>query len=241
MRFHVEANVFQMFPQYCRGLVVATGIDNSRWCPDLEKLLREEEEKVRSNPDVDAATHPRLLAWKQAYLKFGANPNKFTPSIVFLAKQVKAGKPLRSISPAVDAFNVISIKYLVPCGGDDVDTVNGDLSLGRAVCDETFAPLFKPDEVERPEPGEIILVNRKSKKVLCRRWNWRNADFSKMTPQTKNVAINVDGMIPAISRPEIEQAAEELKQLLLRCCGGSVSIHYLDARNPEAEVALESV
>jgi DNA/RNA-binding domain of Phe-tRNA-synthetase-like protein len=236
MRFSIEADLFQLFPQYCRGLVVAAGIDNSRACPEIEKLLSEQQEKVRLDPTVDPAAHPRLVAWKQAYLKFGANPNKFTPSIVFLAKQVKAGKLLRSISPAVDAFNAISIKYLVPCGGDDLDAVNGNLTLGRAVSDETFAPLFKPDEVEHPEPGEIILVNRQSKRVLCRRWNWRNADFSKITPQTKNLAINVDGMMPAISRPEIEQAAEELKQLLLRCCGGSVSVRYLDAQNPESEV-----
>ncbi|MGA2260310.1 MAG: phenylalanine--tRNA ligase beta subunit-related protein [Acidobacteriota bacterium] len=238
MRFRIDADVFQLFPQYCRGLVVATGIDNSRPCPEIEKLLREQEERVRLDPNVDPATHPRLQAWKQAYLKFGANPNKFTPSIVFLAKQAKAGKPLRSISPVVDVFNTISIKYLVPAGGDDLDAVQGDLTLGRAVADESFAPLFKPDEVEHPEPGEIILVNRQSKRVLCRRWNWRNADFSKITPQTTNLAVNVDGMIPAITRPEIEQAAEELKQLLLQFCGGSVSIHYLEAQNPEAEVAL---
>lgn len=238
MRFSVEGDVFKLFPQYCRGLVVATGIDNSRSCPEIEKLLREQEERVRLDPAVDPATHPRLMAWKEAYLKLGVNPNKFTPSIVFLAKQVKAGKPLRSISPAVDAFNTISAKYLVPSGGDDLDAVNGNLTLGRAVSDETFAPLFKPDEIEHPLAGEIILVNRESKRVLCRRWNWRNADFSKITPQTKNLAINVDGMVPAISRQVVEQATEELRQLLLRCCQGSVSVRYLDAQNPEAELPL---
>jgi DNA/RNA-binding domain of Phe-tRNA-synthetase-like protein len=215
---------------------VASGIDNTRACPEIEGLMREQEGKVRLDPAVDPATHPRLVAWKQAYLKFGANPNKFTPSIIFLAKQLKAGKPLRSISPAVDVFNTISIRYLVPSGGDDLDAVNGDLTLGRAVSDETFAPLFKPEEVEHPEAGEIILVNRQSKRVLCRRWNWRNADFSKITPQTRNLAINVDGMIPAISRREIEQAAEELGQMLVRCCGGSVTIRYLDAQHPQSEL-----
>jgi hypothetical protein len=42
-------------------------------------------------------------------------------------------------------------------------------------------------------------------------------------------------MMPAISRQEIEEAAEELKQLLLRHCGGAISIHYLDAHNREAK------
>ncbi len=236
MRFCIEEEVFRMFPQFCRGIVVAAGIDNSRPSPELEKLLREQEEKMRLDSGIDLATHPRLLAWKDAYRQFGSNPNKFTPSIVFLAKQVKAGKPVRSISPAVDAFNIISIRHIIPCGGDDMDSVEGDVTLGRAVSDETFAPIFKPEEVEHPEPGEVIYVNRRTKRVLCRRWNWRNGDFSKITPETKNLAINVDGMLPAISRAEIEEAAEELKQLLLRFCRGTISIHYLDTQNPQIEV-----
>jgi DNA/RNA-binding domain of Phe-tRNA-synthetase-like protein len=72
--------------------------------------------------------------------------------------------------------------------------------------------------------------------VLCRRWNWRNADFSKITPETTTLAINVDGMIPAISREEIEKAAEGLKQLLLQYCGGAIDTHYLDARNREIDI-----
>jgi lysyl-tRNA synthetase class 2 len=72
--------------------------------------------------------------------------------------------------------------------------------------------------------------------VLCRRWNWRNADFSKITPETRNLAINVDGMMPAIGREEIEEAAEELKQLLLQHCGGAIRIEYLDARNREIDM-----
>jgi DNA/RNA-binding domain of Phe-tRNA-synthetase-like protein len=236
MRFCVEEDVFRIFPQFCRGIVMAAGLDNSRPSPELEALLREQEEKVRQDPTIDLATHPRLLAWKDAYRQFGSNPNKFTPSIVFLAKQVKSGKSVRSISPAVDAFNLISIKHLIPCGGDDMDKVEGDLTLGRADSDETFAPIFKPEEIEHPDAGEIIYVNRKTGRVLCRRWNWRNGDFSKLTPETNNLAINVDGMMPAISREEIEQAAEGLKELLARFCGGRIFIHYLDIQNREVDV-----
>lgn len=236
MRFCIEPEIFRMFPEFCRGVVIASGVDNSRPCPELEALLREQEEKMRLDLSMDLATHPRLSVWKDSYRRFGSNPNKFTPSILFLAKQVKSAKTIRSISPAVDAFNCISLKYVIPCGGDDMDSVEGDLTLGCADSDETFAPIFKPEEIEHPDRGEVIYVNRRTKRVLCRRWNWRNADFSKILPGTRNLAINVDGMQPEISRQEIEGAADELKRLLLRFCGGSISIHYLDAQNPEAEV-----
>jgi DNA/RNA-binding domain of Phe-tRNA-synthetase-like protein len=237
MLFRIEESVFQMFPHFCRGIVTAAGIDNSRPSPELEALLRQQEEKVQQDPTIDLAAHPRLQVWKDAYRQFGANPNKFTPSIVYLAKQVKSGKPIRSISPAVDAFNIVSLKHVIPCGGDDMDRVEGDVTLGRAHSDETFAPIFKPEDVEHPEPGEVIYVNRLTKRVLCRRWNWRNADFSKLSPETRNLGINVDGMMPSIGRSEIEEAAEGLRELLLRYCGGRIAIHYLDAQNPEIEIA----
>jgi DNA/RNA-binding domain of Phe-tRNA-synthetase-like protein len=117
-----------------------------------------------------------------------------------------------------------------------MDSVEGDLTLGRAVSDETFAPIFKPEEIEHPDAGEVIYVNRLTKRILCRRWNWRNGDFSKLRPETRNLEINVDGMMPSIGRAEIEQAAEELKELLLRYCGGNVTVRFLDAQNREAEV-----
>ncbi len=79
-------------------------------------------------------------------------------------------------------------------------------------------------------------MNPQTKRVLCRRWNWRNADFSKISPGSRNVAINVDGMVPAISRPEVEQATEELAQLLARFCGGAVTTYYVDARSPGFEI-----
>ena len=238
MRFCIEEDVFRMFPQFCRGIVTATGINNSRPCPELEDLLRKQAEGVRQNPEIDLAAHPRLMAWKEAYRKFGSNPNKFTPSIIFLAKQTKAGKEVRSISPAVDAFNIISLKHIIPCGGDDMNSVEGDVTLGLAASDESFAPIFKPEEIEHPERGEVIYVNRRTGRVLCRRWNWRNADFSKITPETKNLAINVDGMMPAIGREELEEAAEELKQLLLRYCGGTFATHFLDAQNREMDISF---
>ena len=240
MRFCIEESVFEMFPQFCRGIVMASGIDNSRPRPEFEELLRKQEETLRQDPAIDLAAHPRLLAWKEAYRRFGSNPNKFTPSIVFLAKQVKSGKTVRSISPAVDAFNIISIRHVIPCGGDDMDSVEGDVTLGRAGGDETFAPIFKPEEIEHPESGEVIYVNRRTRRVLCRRWNWRNGDFSKITPETRNLAINVDGMMPAIGRQEIEEAAESLKQLLLQFCGGTITIHYLDAGNREVDTDIFS-
>ena len=111
MRFCIEQEIFSMFPNFCRGVVnkMAAGIDNSRPCPELETLLKEQEEKMRRDPGMDLARRIRELRHgRRRYRRFGSNPNKFTPSIVFLAKQANPKLSVRFISPAVDAFNYIS-------------------------------------------------------------------------------------------------------------------------------------
>jgi hypothetical protein len=45
-------------------------------------------------------------------------------------------------------------------------------------------------------------------------------------------------MMPSIERAEIEDAAEELRELLLRYCGGRISVHYLDVQQPEIEISF---
>ena len=95
--------------------------------------------------------------------------------------------------------------------------------------------------VEHPAAGEVIYVNRQSNRVLCRRWNWRNADFSKITPETRTVVLNVDGMTSGVPREEIEEATETLARMILRFCQGVVSTHYLDRDRPEAEILSSAV
>lgn len=235
MIYRVEPEIFDRFPHFYRGIVVARGIDNSRSGLRPTQLLREEEERIRAEADGTLA-HPRLGAWLQAYRELGADPAKHTPAVAFLVQRICQGKAIPSVSPVVDLFNWISLKHLVPAGGDCVDRLTGDLTLGLARGIEVFSSLAKPHVVEHPEPGEVIYVNRRSNRVLCRRWNWRNADCSKVTRETRCVVINVDGMTSVISRTEVEEATETLALMILRTCQGVVSTHYLDRERPEAEI-----
>jgi lysyl-tRNA synthetase class 2 len=235
MLYRVEPEIFDRFPRFYRGIVVARGIDNSRADLLAAQELRDEEAKVRAAGE-GVASHPRLAAWLEAYRGFGADPGKYTPSIVFLIERVIQGKPIASVSPVVDLFNWISLRHLLPAGGDSVDELAGDLTLGLADGSELFSPLARPQSVEHPEPGEVVYVNRRSNRVLCRRWNWRNADFSKIRRDSRNVVINIDGLTSVVEREEVEEATESLAQMILRTCQGVVSTHYLDRRRPEAEI-----
>ncbi|KUK43090.1 MAG: B3/4 domain protein, partial [Thermovirga lienii] len=124
-------------------------------------------------------------------------------------------------------FNIVSLKYIVPCGGDDLSVVKGTLLLGQAVGDETYNPLGKPQETETPAPGEIILYDTGTKDVFCRGWCWKNGDSSKITPETKVVAINIDAMMDVVPQEEHRRAAFEVAELVKSKCGGEVDVRLL--------------
>jgi len=70
---------------------------------------------------------------------------------------------------------------------------------------------------------------------MCRRWNWRNGDFSKITEDTKKMVINIDG-IGVVSQSVIEEARDELAKLLIEQCKAELSIGLMDRDNREIEI-----
>ena len=82
-------------------------------------------------------------------------------------------------------------------------------------------------------PGEVIYVD--DNKVMCRRWNWRQGDQTKLTPATTNVAINVD-CLPPVSKDEAKAITAELADLVREFCGGKVTYFLLDATQSEVEI-----
>jgi DNA/RNA-binding domain of Phe-tRNA-synthetase-like protein len=216
---------------------VASDIDNSEANPEVTRLLSD---AVASVPAVQSdAERLRVEVWDEAYRKFGADPKKVTPSISFLLKQIRRGKPPRSINTVVDLFNVISLRWTAPCGGDDIAALKGDdLRLGFARGDETFSPLFKPESVETPDVGEVIYYTPQTRRVLCRRWTWRNSDFSKLTTATREVAINIDMMVPPFFEADVAAALSELAEMTKFFCGGQVETHLLTPTSPSLHAVL---
>jgi len=233
MKDIVSREVLAKFPDYIRGVVIARGVDNSGENQRLAELLRKVEgDATRDESLQDIKNHPRIAPWRQAYSDFGSNPNKFYSSIESLGRRARRGDQLPYINTLVALFNYFSLKYMVPSGGDDLDSADGDLCLTLAKGDEPFTP-FNSDVVEYPAPGEVIYID--NSKVMCRRWNWRQGDQTKLTPATTNVAINVD-CLPPVSKGKAEAITGELADLVEEFCGGEVIYFLLDASQNEAEI-----
>jgi len=233
MKSVISPRVLDMFPEYTRGVVIAKNIDNRGESQELIDALRQEEAKAVKDPSlVDIKANPRIANWRQAYLKFGSNPNKYYPSVESLCRRARRGDQLPYVNTAVALFNYFSLKHVVPSGADDLGSVKGRLLLTIAKGDELFTP-FNSTTTESPDPGEVIYFDGSI--VMCRRWNWRQGDQTKLTPATSSIAINVD-CLPPVTPEEAQALTIELADLVRRFCHGDVSYGLLNKQQSEIEL-----
>ena len=149
-------------------------------------------EAARRIGDADMATYPAVAPWREAYRAFGVKPAKQRSSIENLLRSAVAGT-LRSINPLVDLYNTVSLRHLLPCGGEDLRAIAGDIRLTRAIGGEDFVPLGSA-EPQPPQPGEVIY--RDDVGIICRAWNWREAERTKLTEQTTDAFLCIEALPP---------------------------------------------
>lgn len=233
MKFKIDDKIFQQYPLLNIGIVVAKGIDNTGESPDVLSMLDEQSSGIKSQYDLETLKEvPKISAWREAYRAFGAKPKKYTCSVENLCRMILEGVHLRHINKVVDIYNYISLKNMVPVGGDNIDKVDGNITLRFATGEEPFIRL-NSDEVDHPKEGEVVYAD--DKEVLCRRWNWRECDKSKMTEGTKNIALVVEGLSP-VTGENVQSIVEELAQIVGKFCGGEISTYILNSKNKETEI-----
>ena len=229
LHYIVSTDLFQRFPGYVRGVVIAHDVTNHPSSDDLIRMLRDAEESVRSRLSIEqVAEHPRIKSWRDAYRAFGARPSEFRVSVEALVRRVLRKEPLPSINALVDIGNLVSLRHLVPAGGHALDVLTGDIALRFATGKEEFVP-FGSDQVEHALPGEVVFVEGDT--VLTRRWTWRQANHTLTRLETRAIEFNVDGL-PPVSPPEIEEACGEIMDLVGRFCGGGMRWGMLSQETP---------
>ena len=224
-KFEVDAAIVKMFPAVKMGVLLGNGLNNHLSHPEIAQLLRQTEKEARETLDLEKlATVPKIEDWREAYRKFGFKPSTYRSSVESLLRRVLQGKEIPSISPIVDLYNIVSIKHLLAAGGDDTDRVEGNIYLTFADGSERFIMLGQTTP-EKIVQGEVIY--RDDKDVLCRCWNYRECEKTKITPQTQNVCLLLEGL-EHTSKQDILSGIEELKKLLLIYCDGVFQEIFID-------------
>ena len=236
VKLTIDSRILEKFPGLNLGVVVARRIDNHGKGEEILHMIRDRENEIRGAFQTETfSQEPKIESWRKAYSLFGAKPKKYKSSVESLYRMILKGMGLRPINKIVDIFNYTSIKHMVPAGGDDIAKVEGDIILRFARGDEPFTAL-NSEEMETAKEGEVIYSDEKE--VLCRRWNWRECDKTKMTEETRDVVLVVEGLLP-VTQDEISAVVDDFGQMVSEYCGGDIKTAVLN--EADAEIEIQSV
>jgi len=228
MRFIVDDDVFKKLENVCFGVVVARGVDNAARKNEIKDILDNNAAMIKEQlSGVNIKEHAKILPYRNAFVKIGFNPNKFTCSVEALITRIVKGGQMPSINNVVDLANAISIKHILPIGAHDLDTAKEDILVRFSVSGDKFIP-FGMEEPEYLEPGELIYV--RGNDVKTRRWIWRQSERGKITEKSTNIFFPIDGFTD-INSEGVISARDELARTLRELFNCEVTTGYVDKDN----------
>lgn len=228
MQLVVTEAFWALFPTARIGVVTARELDNTGGAAGAAVLLADEASRqAAALSGVEMAAHPAVAPWRAAYARFGMKPSQYRSSIESLLRAAQAER-VRSISPLVDLYNAVSLRHALPCGGEDLAAVVGDVQLTRAAGGEPFRTIGASDD-DPARAGEVIY--RDDVGAICRCWNWREADRTKLTARTRDAVLVVEAL-PEHPPALLDAALADLAALMAQHLGAQTRTAILTAARP---------
>src|SRR5215208_1962481 len=125
----VDPAVHGAHPDYVALVLMASGLANGPSDADSDAQLASAEAHLRASGLRRATDHPHITRWRAAFSAFGAKPSRYPSSVEALITRVLKGQPLPRVNVLVDLYNAVSVRHVVPLGGEDADRLQGPLSL----------------------------------------------------------------------------------------------------------------
>ncbi|MCC6703733.1 MAG: hypothetical protein IT334_02585 [Thermomicrobiales bacterium] len=203
----VDDAVFELRPDYRVLLIAATGLIPGPSDTGSDALLTAAESAAGKLLHGQAPEElPNIGAWRDAYRAFGSKPQRTRNSLEALLRRVNDGLP--RINRLTDIYNAVSVKHLLPLGGEDLARYVGPARLIRSAGTEPFDTVSGGEVViEHPDVGEVVWCDDAG--VTCRRWNWRQCRRTQLTDETTSAIFILDALDP-MSTDELQAAADEL-------------------------------
>ena len=232
-KFIIEDDFWSLFPDAIIGIVICKNIDNTlREQETYEAMLGDaEKEALKYLQEPEFSNNEVIKVWREAFQKFKTKKGARS-SIEALMKRVSKGNHIGTINPLVDIYNATSLRYGLPCGGEDIDTFRGDIRLTKALGDESFITLGT-NESAPPYEGEIVYKDDEG--AICRCWNWRESVRTMLAESTKNAFLCIELVDP--QREEaLRNALEYLAKTVEAHLGGICEISIVDIHNKSIAV-----
>lgn len=235
MKVVVDQNFWEIFPEAQISILAVKGLNNQideSKDPYFQNLLNQAAKKAEDFVEEEPFTQNDVIKeWREAFTKFKTKKGARS-SIEALLKRVSQGREFRPINPLVDLYNSVSLSYGLPCGGEDIQRIEGDMHLGKAKGGETFFPLGA-EEDSPALPEEIIYYDEAG--AICRNLNWREAQRTMLTEDTTDAILVIEA-INANQKERAHHAMEELQTLVADYFGVTGVVTHLTVDEPSVTI-----
>lgn len=230
----IDDKFWDIFPDAQINILIVNDIDNHDQNEDYVKMLNDAQIAAKQYITRDVFSENEIIQnWRKIYQSFKKKKGARS-SIEALLKRVSQKKEIGHINPLVDVYNSISLRYGVPIGGEDIDTIQGPLHLGIANGNEAFFPLG--DSQNEPAlNGEVIYYDDAG--AVCRCLNWRDGQRTML----KNDTTNAIFFIESINKDQLKQSNEaiaSLREMMYKIFGVTGEIYKLTKNNSQVTINL---
>lgn len=217
---HWCAEVAEKFPQIAIGMGAISNVVVEKENEKIRELKKAAYAEVRVKHDVEKLKdNPIIRAYRDFYWKLDIDPTKTRPSGEALLRRVLHGNSLPTISTAVDAYNLASMKTMIPISSFDGEKLNPPFNVRFAENDEEFTGIGMDKPLTLTSK---MLVLADSRRVLCI-YPHRDADHTKITEKTKNILIVGYGA-PGITPEQLKEAVETALSYIKTVSDGDIEM-----------------
>lgn len=216
--FQYHPEILRQFPNTTATVGLLTGGRNSPTDTTLHHLYTVEQQNVIARiGDMLLSEIETLAAWRSTFRQFGVDPTKYRSAPEALLRRLTKKGDIPSINSLVDLCNLVSIRYAIPVAAFDIRALTLPITVCFSNGEESFTPLGIQD-VEQPEPGEVIFVDQ-TERVAARRWCWRQSQESAASPGTTDAVITIEAQHVS-GRQTVTEALRDIRSLFEEFIGG---------------------
>lgn len=139
MNIEFSPEISRMWPDY-KVIVIEADIENPDTPDELwTELTRFGQDFARLHEMPDINKRPGIKATREAYKRFGKEPNRYRPSCEALCRRMVKGMELYRTLSVIDLINLLSVESGHSIGAFDADHIAGNtITLGRGAEGEPY-------------------------------------------------------------------------------------------------------
>ncbi len=216
--FFIDSTVAQKYPSINIGIAVIKNVNIKKSDP---RLLEEVDQFIKSQSNLSneiISSYPEIQTYRKLYKEMGLDWHSKRPSPEALLRRIATGKGLYNINTCVDAYNLIVMKHHVSIGAFDYDKLRFPTLLRFPKNNEEI--LLLGDKVPtKYKTIDLAYFDQAGGYNIY--FNYRDAQRTAVTEQTKDIILNIDGIYD-VTRAQVERSLKESIDIITKYCGGTV-------------------